>query len=56
MEEDLDKIAHGDLERDTLLRSFYETFAKDLEKFAGADDGKQSVKTDIICPNVRSIN
>jgi DNA topoisomerase I len=50
MEEDLDKIEHGELERDTLLRSFYEPFEKDVAQFRGTDGGKQSVKTDILCP------
>lgn len=50
MEEDLDKIEHGDLERDTLLRSFYTTFEKDITTFKGTDGGKQTVKTDLICP------
>ena len=35
MEEDLDKIAHGELERDTLLRAFHTIFEKDLDAFRG---------------------
>ena len=35
MEEDLDKIAQGSLERDTLLKSFHVTFEKNLEEFKG---------------------
>jgi DNA topoisomerase-1 len=35
MEEDLDKIASGELDRDVLLREFYKTFETDLEKFLG---------------------
>ena len=52
MEEDLDKIAEGDLERDKLLRSFYKDFQKDLEAFKGADGGKgkRVEPTDITCP------
>ncbi len=50
MEEELDKIAEGELERDTLLRSFHETFEKDLEAFAGKDGGKKAVEIDMICP------
>ena len=37
MEEELDKIAHGDIERDTLLRNFYKAFEEDLAAFAGKD-------------------
>lgn len=53
MEEDLDKIAEGDLERDKLLRAFYKDFQKDLEAFKGADGGKGkkvTEPTDITCP------
>ena len=35
MEEDLDKIAQGELERDTFLREFYTTFQKDITQFHG---------------------
>ncbi len=35
MEGDLDKIAHGTLERDTLLKEFYDAFEKDLDTFRG---------------------
>lgn len=56
MEEDLDKIEQGDLERDTLLRSFYETFQKDITTFKGTEGGKQSVKTDLICPLCKTHN
>jgi DNA topoisomerase-1 len=50
MEEELDKIADGELDRDTLLRSFHETFEKDLAEFAGKDGGKKAVETEITCP------
>lgn len=33
MEEDLDKIAQGTLERDKLLRGFYKRFSKELSAF-----------------------
>jgi DNA topoisomerase I len=49
MEEDLDKIASGTLQRDVLLKSFYEEFEKDLETFRG--EAKKAIeKTDIPCP------
>jgi DNA topoisomerase-1 len=51
MEENLDKIAEGDIERDALLRKFHETFIKDLELFAGKKyESKKAVETDITCP------
>ena len=49
MEEDLDKIAQGDLDRDLLLRRFHEEFEKDLETFRG-EAKKVIEKTDILCP------
>lgn len=52
MEEDLDKIAQGDLDRDNLLREFYETFQNDLVKLAGKDGTAKRViqPTDLDCP------
>lgn len=52
MEEDLDKIASGDMERDSLLREFYAAFQKDLKEFAGADGKvkKEAIPTNITCP------
>jgi DNA topoisomerase I len=51
MEEDLDKIAHGEMERDTLLREFYKTFSADLEKFLGeTKKTKKIIETSITCP------
>ena len=35
MEEDLDKIAHGQMKRNTLIFEFYAPFSEDLEKFRG---------------------
>ena len=50
MEEDLDKIAQNELERDTLLREFYTTFQKDVQKFIGqVGKGKKAEPTDITC-------
>ena len=50
LEEDLDKIAHGELARDTLLRDFYKDFSKDLTKFAGEKTERPSEETSIVCP------
>ncbi len=41
MEEGLDKIASGDVERDKVLHAFYKKFRKDLETFGEAAPGKR---------------
>jgi DNA topoisomerase-1 len=53
MEQDLDKIAQGHMERDELLRSFYSDFEKSLEKFVGEGIRKQAEPTDITCPECK---
>lgn len=53
MEEDLDKIAQGELERDKLLREFYTTFKKDLKKFSGGDTGRIAEPTNVECPSCK---
>lgn len=53
MEEDLDKIAQGELERDKLLKEFYATFQKDLKAFAGEDGKKIAEVTHIKCPECK---
>ena len=53
MEHELDKIAEGDLDRDALLRNFWETFSKDLTAFGGKTGGKKAVETDITCPQCK---
>jgi DNA topoisomerase I len=50
MEEDLDKIAQGELDRDVLLRNFYKDFEKDVQAFGGPTVRRHSEKTDITCP------
>lgn len=50
MEEQLDKIAQGNLERDNLIKDFYTNFEKDLEAFRGQEVKKIAEKTDIECP------
>ncbi|KKP35680.1 MAG: topoisomerase protein [candidate division TM6 bacterium GW2011_GWF2_32_72] len=56
MEEDLDKIAEGEMERDALLREFYTAFQKDLTKFKGSESQKISIPTDIQCPQCHEHN
>ncbi|MFH1643722.1 MAG: topoisomerase DNA-binding C4 zinc finger domain-containing protein [bacterium] len=48
MEEDLDKIASNELERNNVLFEFYDKFQKDLEKFKGQETKKEVL--DIKCP------
>src|ERR1700733_4175826 len=50
MEEHLDKVAQGELDRDTLLRGFYEPFAHDVQVFKGQDGKRVAEPTDITCP------
>lgn len=52
MEEDLDKIASGEVKRDTILREFYNEFKKDLENFGG-QSGRHVEPTDIDCPQCK---
>lgn len=55
MEEDLDKIAEGDLDRDKLLKSFHKGFEKDLKAFQEAIGAGKKVAepTDIECPKCK---
>ncbi len=56
MEEDLDKVAQGNLERDALLREFYHEFSQDLEKFAGENVERPVEPTNILCPTCKKQN
>lgn len=52
MEEDLDKIAQGTLERDALLLQFYEAFEKDLQTFRG--EAKRPIEPlEMTCPECK---
>ena len=55
MEEDLDKIAGGDLKRDKLLNDFYKEFQQDLKKFKGKtqESKKAVIPTEIKCPKCK---
>jgi len=50
MEEDLDKVAQGEMERDVVLREFYTPFSEDLKKFKEDTTRKNVVPTDVTCP------
>jgi len=50
MEEDLDKVAQGEMDRDVLLHEFYTSFSQDLEKFKGDTSRQNTVPTDVTCP------
>lgn len=55
MEEDLDKVAHGELQRDKLLREFHTAFEKDLQAFKGAEGKSKRIAqpTEITCPKCK---
>lgn len=50
MEENLDKIAQGDVNRDVVLHDFYKKFREDLMKFGGEAQSKKTQETDLACP------
>lgn len=51
MEEDLDKIAQGEMQRDTLLREFYTAFQQDLAAFRGEKGKRPAEQTELTCPS-----
>lgn len=53
MEEDLDKIAQGDIERNSVLLEFYDKFKKDLVKFGGQEASRKAIETDVECPECK---
>jgi len=52
MEENLDKVASGDLKRDKLIVDFYKGFEKDLDTFRG-EAQKVVEETNIDCPDCK---
>lgn len=50
MEEDLDKIAQGEADRDKVLNEFYVPFKKDLVAFGGNEVTQRAVETELPCP------
>lgn len=57
MEEKLDEIAQGSLNRDQLIKTFYENFEKELELFREEKSAKRMVEeTDLTCPQCKEGN
>ncbi len=54
MEDDLDKISQGELERDKLLNEFYSNFKDDLKKFSETDSAPKEI--DMLCPTCQKHN
>jgi DNA topoisomerase-1 len=50
MEQDLDKIAQGEADRDKVLNEFYVEFKKDLVAFGGNEVTQKAIETDLVCP------
>jgi len=56
MEEDLDKIAQGKLQRDELLRSFYADFSQALQSFGEVHKQQTREVSPIACPHCKDVN
>lgn len=54
MEDDLDKISQGELDRDKLLTEFYTDFKADLKKFSEIDSAPKEI--DMLCPTCQKHN
>jgi len=50
MEEDLDKIANGEMQRDAVLFEFYKKLKQDLTALGEANTGKTTILTELDCP------
>ena len=55
MEEDLDKIAQGEVDRDKVLNDFYDKFSADLVAFGGSVSDKRAEETDLQCPKCQNV-
>lgn len=55
MEENLDRIAQGEIDRDKILDSFYGKFKEDLVAFGGSVQDKRAQETDLECPKCKSM-
>ena len=55
MEEDLDKIAQGEKDRNKVLLDFYKEFQKDLKEFGGNAVSRKNVETGINCPKCKEM-
>ena len=53
MEEDLDKIAQGELKRDVCLREFYTMFEQAVQQFKGTEGKRVAQPTELECPECK---
>ena len=53
MEEDLDKIASGEAQRDTVLTAFYKKLKDDLTALGETNTGKTTILTELDCPTCK---
>jgi len=53
METDLDKIANGEMARDTLLREFYDAFSQEVATFRKQIGAKPLETTSLTCPECK---
>lgn len=54
MEEELDRIAQGETDRDKILTTFYKKFKKDLVAFGGTVQDRKTMEAGIDCPTCGS--
>lgn len=53
MEEHLDKVANGELERNTVLHGFYDPFSQAVKTFKGTDGKRMAEPTELTCPECK---